>query len=506
MRTCLIYAVAWAAFLLFPITQRVADAQVQSSAESPASDSALRGGVHLGSSPGRYDALEGSVNTIFGYGAGAAMTSGKNNSFFGLTAGYLNSSGQRNSFFGDSAGYANDVGYSNSFYGSTAGIRNTSGSNNSFFGALAGYSNTVSTSNSYFGAQAGYANTEGYYNSFFGSAAGHENTTGFGNTFFGNAAGVMNTTGANNIFIGNTVASFSTTESNNTLIGAYSDGAAGITNATAIGYSAKVTKSNSLILGSINGVNGAVSDTNVGIGTTNPDRQLVIEGSQAIARFTRYYGTTDPFTKTFGPAFLFERSRGLQGTPADIISGDSLGKVQFRGRVGGSMAEYGAFSFIATDTSQNGRFAFFDRDITTERMSILNTGNVGIGTSNPTERLQVVGNIKLSGSFLYGAPEVDVPDYVFEPGYDLRSINRLEEFLLSEKHLPNVPGAAEIREKGLNLAEFQMKLLEKIEELTLYTIKQAKQIESRDAEIETLKTENAKRDSRLAAIEELLHR
>jgi len=59
----------------------------------------------------------------------------------------------------------------------------------------------------------------------------------------------------------------------------------------------------------------------------------------------------------------------------------------------------------------------------------------------------------------------------------------------SEKHLPNVPTASEIQEKGINLGEFQLKLLEMIEELTLYTVGQAKQIRALEAILKALLAE-----------------
>jgi hypothetical protein len=62
--------------------------------------------------------------------------------------------------------------------------------------------------------------------------------------------------------------------------------------------------------------------------------------------------------------------------------------------------------------------------------------------------------------------------------------DELEKFIAREKHLPNIPSAAEIKDKGLNLSEFQMKLLEKIEELTLYTMQQAKTIRKSQAVLE----------------------
>ena len=101
---------------------------------------------------------------------------------------------------------------------------------------------------------------------FFGNSAGFLNTTSFGNAFFGNGSGQGNTTGSNNAFFGRDAGLSNSDENNNTFIGSLSNGAAGITNATALGNRAQVTQSNSLVLGSINGINGATADTNVGIG------------------------------------------------------------------------------------------------------------------------------------------------------------------------------------------------------------------------------------------------
>ncbi len=234
------------------------------------------------------------------------------------------------------------------------------------FGYTAG---TAGANVAFFGDHAGAGNS-GSYNSFFGGFAGVQNTTGYDNSFFGNYAGT-DTTGSYNTFFGSYAGQSNTVENGNSFIGAYSDGTVGISNATAIGYLSIVTRSNSLVLGSVNGQNGATAETNVGIGVTNPDRQLTVEGTQAaVGRLRRYYGTADAFTRTFAPTFLLERSRGTQASPANIWAGDYLGKVQFRGVVGSTAIEYGAMAFIATDTSQNGRFSFLDLDLSTERMVI----------------------------------------------------------------------------------------------------------------------------------------
>jgi hypothetical protein len=238
--------------------------------------------------------VAGSGNTFTGVGAGTSNT-GSDNSFFGTSAGQLNTTGFQNSFFGSQAGISNTTGGANSFFGFTAGYSNTTGGDNSFFGKLAGYSNTTGSDNAFFGFGAGLSNTTGGSNAFFGNFAGdrnttansnaffgfstgYSNTTGSDNAFFGFNVGFNNTTGTGNTFVGHSAGLSNTTENNNTLLGSSANGAAGITNATAIGTNASVTQSNSLVLGSINGVNSATADVNVGIGTSAPKAKLHVKG------------------------------------------------------------------------------------------------------------------------------------------------------------------------------------------------------------------------------------
>ncbi len=143
--------------------------------------------------------------------------------------------GQANLFVGVDAGSSNTTGFNNSFVGPSAGAANTTGDDNSFFGIGAGQANTSAGANSFFGASAGTLNTTGTSNSFFGSVAGNKNTTGSGNSFFGIGAGASNTTGANNTFLG------SGTGSPNL--------ATKVNNSTAIGFGAKVSTNNTIVLG-----------------------------------------------------------------------------------------------------------------------------------------------------------------------------------------------------------------------------------------------------------------
>jgi hypothetical protein len=223
----------------------------------------------------------GQLNVFMGQGAGAFNDSGSNNNFIGQAAGFNAFNGNSNNFFGWHAGFATATGSNNAFFGDQAGASNTS-SNNAYFGSGAGMTNTSGTQGSFFGINAGNKTT-GSFNSFFGAGAGQFTTSGVGDTFVGNIAGSSNTTGSNNTFLGGNTGNSLTAESHNTVVGDTADGAAGITNATALGANAKVTASNSLVLGSINGTNGASSGTNVGIGTTAPNSTLQIKGSLSVA-------------------------------------------------------------------------------------------------------------------------------------------------------------------------------------------------------------------------------
>lgn len=111
-------------------------------------------------------------------------------------------------------------------------------------------------------------------------------------------------------------------------------------------------------------------------------------------------------------------------------------------------------------------------------------GNVGIGTSSFTDdtgnyRLSVDGNVRAHRVRVY----TDWADYVFKDDYNLMSLHEVENFIEQNGHLPNVPSEAEVLDNGIELGAMNAKLLEKIEELTLYTIELNKKIEVLEAKI-----------------------
>jgi hypothetical protein len=119
----------------------------------------------------------------------------------------------------------------------------------------------------------------------------------------------------------------------------------------------------------------------------------------------------------------------------------------------------------------------------TNQLVMKGNGSIGIGTDNPlaTYKLSVNGNIRAKKVVV----ETAWSDYVFDKDYPLRSLSSLESFINQNKHLPEVPSAKEVEEKGISVGDNQALLLKKIEELTLYIIQQ-------DKKINTVITENKK--------------
>ncbi len=224
-----------------------------------------------------------------------------------------------------------------------------SGSDNAVFGYFAGIS-VINTGNrnSLFGASSGSNVGGGDDNTLFGYNSGNVVGAGSQNAYFGSSTGVVST-GSNNSFIGYSSGSANTTGNRNTLIGSTANvGTNNLTNSTAIGANAQVDQINSLVLGSITGVNGATANTNVGIGTTAPEKEFHVRGPSAVEIM--------------------------------IQSSDATGR---------------KWSAVATGDAGAGRFEIVDRTAVASRMTILSGGNVGIGTTSPSDKLHVSGDIRV---------------------------------------------------------------------------------------------------------------
>jgi len=142
--------------------------------------------------------------------------------------------------------------------------------------------------------------------------------------------------------------------------------------------------------------------------------------------------------------------------------------------------------------------SFTQAGTNTNEKIIFDQGNFGIGTTT-------MGSHKLAVEGSIGAREIKVEangwsDFVFENTYQLPSLKEVENHIQQKGHLKDIPSAKEVEENGIFLGEMDAKLLQKIEELTLYTIAQEKKIlslekqnstiQNLEKEIEILKEEN----------------
>jgi hypothetical protein len=331
-------------------------------------------GYNAGNSNIFVQSVSGDANTFVGSFAGNLNTTGRFNTAIGSTAFLSNTTGSNNTAHGVQALYSNTSGFSNVAVGTNALFKNTVGAWLIAIGDSALYNNMSGGPGSFdgfgntaLGSKTLYTNTAGYYNSAMGfnsllknntgyenTATGiyslYENTTGYGNTAMGSHSLILNSSGDYNTAFGKGVLNNNTTGDGNTGIGIYANVLSNnLNNATAIGASSAVGCSNCLVLGSVNGVNGAVADVNVGIGQTNPGFPL-------------------NFRSTTGDKISFFGNSGIH--------------------YGIGVQDY--LLQIHTDLFQSdiafgyGSSAFF-----TETMRVKGNGRVGIGTTDPQAMLHL---------------------------------------------------------------------------------------------------------------------
>lgn len=125
------------------------------------------------------------------------------------------------------------------------------------------------------------------------------------------------------------------------------------------------------------------------------------------------------------------------------------------------------------------------------RMIVKSNGSVGIGTTNPgTYKLAVAGKVAAWQEVKVFNPSTAFPDYVFAPTYKLRSLPEVARYIQENNHLPEVPSAAEVEREGMGLVQMNTIAIKKIEELTLYLIEQNNRLERQEKLLETLQQQN----------------
>lgn len=222
----------------------------------------------------------------------------------------------------------------------------------------------------------------------------------------------------------------------------------------------------------------------VGIGTSSPQAKLDVWGTARI----HGAGNTD-FTA------LQLRASSANGDIVKIaFTGDGNGNyAQIAGQATGKTVDGGTANLgkLIFRTRQGG-----DGEIGNmgDRMVINHRGQVGIGVNDVEGdyNLQVAGSVKINSSLSAETIKtrqwaIETPDYVFEKDYKLTSLPEVEKFVKANKHLPEIPNDKQFKKDGMNVGEMNMRLLKKVEELTLYAIDQEKRVreqERRDLKLE----------------------
>jgi hypothetical protein len=184
---------------------------------------------------------------------------------------------------------------------------------------------------------------------------------------------------------------------------------------------------------------------NVGIGTSAPIARLTVAG-------INYYNNVK---------FTGNSSNGV---------GISLDNLQSGGHT------YDLFSSGSNNTAGVGDFGIYDETTASYRFVINSSGSVLIGKTSQTNtgyKLDVNGNVR--------ANQVTVntsgADYVFNRKYKLPAIDSLSNYIKTNHHLPGIPSAKAMENKGMNIGTSYTQLLEKIEETILYVVKLQHEIE-----------------------------
>lgn len=387
--------------------------------DSAYANTAIGRGAMLGSFNNTSDLA---YNTVMGWYAGALMDSVEWSTAIGAQAG-LNNRGRENTFLGKNSGYgasgSNLTGIENTGLGAETLTFNSTGKSNTAVGLGALYGNRTGNGSVAVGTRA-LANGSSYsYNIAIGDSAMYGNNanenmaigtfamrlnnTGTPNTAVGNYAlqntnagsfntalgyqALQNSNANGNTALGHTAGTTITTGTFNTLLGYNADvSASTLINASALGAYAQVNQNNSMVLGSINGVNGATANTSVGIGTTTPDSTLSVADNFLVGSSgTVQYDNAVPVMN-----YMFKT--GITNADRMVIAHSTANQT------------WGLQYQDATD-----RFNFLAGGTAVLTADLLNL-RTGIGTTTPTKKLHVFSGT--SGAVTNAASNILMEDNV----------------------------------------------------------------------------------------------
>jgi hypothetical protein len=219
---------------------------------------------------------------------------------------------------------------------------------------------------------------------------------------------------------------------------------------------------------------------NVGIGTTSPANKLQIEANASGSITASIKNST---TTTNFPQAKFEVLNGAGSSGQFFKAGTNW--ATYRMMLANDLVVYngGSGNLVIYNDLSTGNVSLTAGAATSAQVVLLPSGNFGIGTASPSEKLAVNGNIL---SKKVKVTQTGWSDYVFYPSYKLLPLKEVENYIKLHQHLPDVPSAKEVEAKGLDLGDNQATLLKKIEELTLYMIEMKKENEEMKKEIKVL--------------------
>ena len=207
----------------------------------------------------------------------------------------------------------------------------------------------------------------------------------------------------------------------------------------------------------------------IGTGTTTPSAKLYVNGDARVSSHFRIGG--HQYIPTNSQLRLGSETDNDKSLRMSFISHESGG--------GASYIDYGRSLY----------FRCFESGTTHPLISFSSSGGVSIGWhEDPNMKRNLTVNGKITANEVMIKANVWA-DYVFAKDYQLPTLHEVKLHIERNKHLPGIPAESEVLENGVDLGEMQVKLLQKIEELTLYAIQQQEMIEKLHVKIEKLEKE-----------------